>query len=113
MTVALIDLEDQDRQEYYNGYANRTLWPLFHYLLDQVPLGSGDWDAYLTDPDGERINYDRDCDTLAQQMSWDVVARDYVVPGHDEILLRKTLGPLSQRKIKPPRITRMARIKKK
>ncbi|HYG28226.1 MAG TPA: trehalose-6-phosphate synthase, partial [Caulobacteraceae bacterium] len=26
--------EDQDRQEYYNGYANKTLWPLFHYRVD-------------------------------------------------------------------------------
>lgn len=34
VTVALIDLEDQDRQEYYNGYANKTLWPLFHYRMD-------------------------------------------------------------------------------
>ncbi len=34
VTVALIDLEEQDVQEYYNGYANRTLWPLFHYRPD-------------------------------------------------------------------------------
>ncbi|WP_374472892.1 alpha,alpha-trehalose-phosphate synthase (UDP-forming) [Phenylobacterium sp.] len=34
VTVATVDLEDQDRQEYYNGYANRTLWPLFHYRID-------------------------------------------------------------------------------
>lgn len=34
ITVATIDLEDQDIQEYYNGYANRTLWPLFHYRID-------------------------------------------------------------------------------
>jgi len=34
VTVALLDLEEQDRQEYYNGYANRTLWPLFHYRAD-------------------------------------------------------------------------------
>jgi trehalose 6-phosphate synthase len=34
VTVALIDLEEQDRQEYYNGYANKTLWPLFHYRMD-------------------------------------------------------------------------------
>ncbi|ACG78227.1 trehalose-6-phosphate synthase [Phenylobacterium zucineum HLK1] len=33
-TVATVDLEEQDRQEYYNGYANRTLWPLFHYRID-------------------------------------------------------------------------------
>ena len=25
---------EQDIEEYYNGYANRTLWPLFHYRLD-------------------------------------------------------------------------------
>jgi trehalose 6-phosphate synthase len=31
---ATIDLEDQDIDEYYNGYANRTLWPLFHYRID-------------------------------------------------------------------------------
>lgn len=36
VTVALVDLEEQDRQEYYNGYANRTLWPLFHYRTDLV-----------------------------------------------------------------------------
>lgn len=34
VTVATVDLEEQDRQEYYNGYANRTLWPLFHYRVD-------------------------------------------------------------------------------
>ena len=34
VTVATVDLEEQDVQEYYNGYANRTLWPLFHYRVD-------------------------------------------------------------------------------
>ena len=34
-----------------------------------IQCSPGDWDAYLTDPDGERINYDRYCDTLAQQMN--------------------------------------------
>jgi trehalose 6-phosphate synthase len=33
VTVATTDLEEQDIQEYYNGYANRTLWPLFHYRI--------------------------------------------------------------------------------
>ncbi len=32
--VVTIDLEEADYQEYYNGYANRTLWPLFHYRID-------------------------------------------------------------------------------
>ncbi len=34
VTTATIDLEEQDIDEYYNGYANRTLWPLFHYRID-------------------------------------------------------------------------------
>jgi trehalose 6-phosphate synthase len=34
VTIATIDLEDIDVQEYYNGYANRTLWPVFHYRID-------------------------------------------------------------------------------
>lgn len=34
VTVGTIDLEAQDVEEYYNGYANRTLWPLFHHRVD-------------------------------------------------------------------------------
>jgi trehalose 6-phosphate synthase len=34
VTVATVDLEEADLQEYYNGYANKTLWPLFHYRQD-------------------------------------------------------------------------------
>src|SRR3546814_18650153 len=34
VTTATIDLEEQDLDEYYNGFANRTLWPLFHFRID-------------------------------------------------------------------------------
>jgi len=34
VTTATIDLSQRDIDEYYNGYANSTLWPLFHYRLD-------------------------------------------------------------------------------
>lgn len=34
VTTATVDLEEQDVQEYYDGFANRTLWPLFHYRID-------------------------------------------------------------------------------
>ncbi|RIV84537.1 alpha,alpha-trehalose-phosphate synthase (UDP-forming) [Aurantiacibacter zhengii] len=34
VTTATIDLEHQDIEEYYNGYANSTLWPLLHYRID-------------------------------------------------------------------------------
>ncbi len=36
VTTATIDLAPQDVEEYYNGYANSTLWPLFHYRIDLV-----------------------------------------------------------------------------
>ena len=34
VTTATVDLSSRDIDEYYNGYANATLWPLFHYRLD-------------------------------------------------------------------------------
>jgi len=34
VSTATIDLDPQDVEEYYNGYANSTLWPLFHYRID-------------------------------------------------------------------------------
>ncbi|THD61875.1 trehalose-6-phosphate synthase [Phenylobacterium sp.] len=34
VTSAVVDLEAADLDEYYNGYANKTLWPLFHYRTD-------------------------------------------------------------------------------
>ncbi|BBF81895.1 alpha,alpha-trehalose-phosphate synthase (UDP-forming) [Asticcacaulis excentricus] len=57
VTVALTDLEAQDVQEYYNGYANRTLWPLFHYRTDLVAFERSFDEGYL------RVNH-RFADTL-------------------------------------------------
>jgi len=34
ISIATVDLEEVDVQDYYNGYANKTLWPLFHYRID-------------------------------------------------------------------------------
>ncbi|EQB00986.1 trehalose-6-phosphate synthase [Sphingobium indicum] len=34
ITTAIVDLEAKDVEEYYSGYANCTIWPLFHYRLD-------------------------------------------------------------------------------
>jgi trehalose 6-phosphate synthase len=41
VTTATVDLEEQDIEEYYNGYANRTLWPLFHYRIDLAEYDRG------------------------------------------------------------------------
>ncbi|WP_076072806.1 alpha,alpha-trehalose-phosphate synthase (UDP-forming) [Sphingomonas montana] len=46
VTTATIDLEDQDIEEYYDGYANRTLWPLFHYRIDLAEYERGFADGY-------------------------------------------------------------------
>jgi trehalose 6-phosphate synthase len=34
VTAATVDLEEADIDEYYNGFSNKTLWPLFHYRND-------------------------------------------------------------------------------
>lgn len=34
VTIATVPLDEQAVDEYYNGYANRTLWPLFHHRTD-------------------------------------------------------------------------------
>jgi trehalose 6-phosphate synthase len=46
VTTATIDLEEQDIDEYYNGYANRTLWPLFHYRIDLAEYERSFADGY-------------------------------------------------------------------
>jgi len=32
---------------FYEGYSNGVLWPLFHYLLDQMPLQVNHWEGYV------------------------------------------------------------------
>src|SRR5690606_15345812 len=42
-----IDLNETDYEGYYNGFSNRVLWPLFHYLLGFIEYKRKDFDAYL------------------------------------------------------------------
>ncbi|MGE3511818.1 MAG: trehalose-6-phosphate synthase, partial [Vicinamibacterales bacterium] len=44
--VAPVYLSPTDVEEYYEGFANRVLWPLCHYLIDRVPVDASGWDAY-------------------------------------------------------------------
>lgn len=44
---ALIDLSLAEFEGYYNGYANSTLWPLFHYRLGLVKFQRADFQAYM------------------------------------------------------------------
>lgn len=41
-----IDLSAQDRDEYYNGFANRTLWPLLHFRIDLVDYSRETYAGY-------------------------------------------------------------------
>ena len=50
VTVATVDLEEADVEEYYNGYANKTLWPLFHYRQDLTAYDRAYGEGY------ERVN---------------------------------------------------------
>jgi trehalose 6-phosphate synthase len=80
VTTATIDLEEQDVDEYYNGYANRTLWPLFHYRIDLAEFDRHFGEGY------ERVN-DRFAGTLGA-----LIEPDDLVWVHDYHLI-----PLGQR----------------
>lgn len=41
-----VGLTDSDINDYYLGFSNRTLWPLFHYFLEYTEFEQDHWDAY-------------------------------------------------------------------
>lgn len=47
VTYATMDLSRKDHAQYYNGYANRTLWPLFHYRIDLTNFNQETYTGYL------------------------------------------------------------------
>jgi len=46
-SYVVIDLTEEDYQEYYNGYANRVLWPILHYRLDLAEFSRRDLGGYM------------------------------------------------------------------
>jgi trehalose 6-phosphate synthase len=46
-TVATIDLTTEDYNDFYRGFSNRTLWPLFHYRIDLASFDRGAHAGYL------------------------------------------------------------------
>ena len=46
VSFATIDIRKQDFDDYYNGYANEVLWPLFHYFLKGMRYRTEQRDAY-------------------------------------------------------------------
>ena len=43
---ATVDLSERDHEEYYNRFANSTLWPLFHYRVDLVNFDRVNYAGY-------------------------------------------------------------------
>ncbi|MDC3956172.1 bifunctional alpha,alpha-trehalose-phosphate synthase (UDP-forming)/trehalose-phosphatase [Polyangium jinanense] len=81
-----LHLSPGEVSRFYEGFSNGVLWPLFHYMLDRVPLGGErDWESY------RRVN-ERFADLVAaHHREGDIVwVHDYqlmLVPG----LLRKKI----------------------
>lgn len=41
-----VPLTNQDIEEYYEGFSNRALWPLFHYFTEYSNFEQNEWEAY-------------------------------------------------------------------
>lgn len=41
-----VPLSKQEMDEYYFGFSNRVLWPLFHYFLEYVDYDENHWETY-------------------------------------------------------------------
>src|SRR5207249_3367643 len=47
VSYVTVDLSRADYQEYYNGFANRMLWPILHYRLDLAEFSSRGLTGYM------------------------------------------------------------------
>ena len=59
--IVPVHLSTDHVERYYHGFANRVLWPLFHYLIDRIPVDATGWEAY------RRVN----------EVFADAIAREY------------------------------------
>ncbi len=69
------DLTPADFEEYYNGFANRVLWPILHYRLDMAEFSRRDLSGYM------RVN-----EHFAHQLA-QVLRPDDIVWVHDYHLI--------------------------
>ncbi|MGQ0736488.1 MAG: bifunctional alpha,alpha-trehalose-phosphate synthase (UDP-forming)/trehalose-phosphatase [Acidobacteriota bacterium] len=44
--VKAVHLSKAQIDRYYEGFSNRVIWPLFHYLADRIPVDATGWDTY-------------------------------------------------------------------
>ncbi len=74
-TYVVLDLAPGDFNEYYNGFANRVLWPILHYRLDLAEFNRSDLSGY------QRVN-----NYFAESLS-KILRPDDVVWVHDYHLM--------------------------
>ncbi|MBQ4819440.1 bifunctional alpha,alpha-trehalose-phosphate synthase (UDP-forming)/trehalose-phosphatase [Aquimarina sp. MMG016] len=41
-----VPLTSKDIEEYYEGFSNKALWPLFHYFMEYTGFEQQEWEAY-------------------------------------------------------------------
>ena len=90
VSVVTVDLEEADYQEYYNGFANATLWPLFHYRIDLTAYDRSFSEGY------ERVNR-RFAEILAPLLEPDdlIWVHDYhLIPLGRELRRRGVRNPI-------------------
>ena len=75
VTYVVSDLTEEDHKEYYNGFANRVLWPILHYQLERAEFSHRDLSGYL------RVN-----DSFARQLH-ELIKPDDLVWVHDYHLI--------------------------
>ena len=72
---AVTDLSTHDFEEYYNGFANRVLWPMLHYRLDLTEFARRDLSGYF------RVN-----DHFATELE-KIIVKDDLIWVHDYHLI--------------------------
>ena len=90
VTYAVIDLALIDYQEYYNGFANRVLWPILHYRVDLAEYSHTDLGGY------QRVNRIF-ADKLAEMLTPDdlIWVHDYhLMPLAQELRARGCDNPI-------------------
>ncbi len=84
ISFSVLDLSKRDQEEYYQGFANRALWPLLHYRLDLVDFDRRDTSGFF------RVN-GMFASVLAERLQPDDVVwvHDYhLIPLGDELRAR-------------------------
>ncbi len=64
-------LSEADIESYYEGFSNKTIWPLFHYFITQTKMNQEDWESY------QRVN-----ESFAEEIL-KIVEKDDTVWIHD------------------------------